>query len=163
MSALLLAITGAVNIKVTYDWEYHDEDVAPWKLLWHHIFILMNLLLLSIVLTTATVFLVYNVRKYFKERLKAEACRVMTINVFFTVANLTRGIAFIVTHCLPSQEEAYKNYTGRLIYCIGLNFWDVMPLSLIMTYHYQNFLTESSEESVSETTTEESSSPSASS
>jgi len=80
------------------------------------------------------------------------------------VANLTRGLTYVLTH--TKWPDAYKGYTGRLIYYIGFNFWDVIPLSLIMTYHYQHFLYESSEdaeESVSETTTEESSSPSASS
>jgi len=139
-----------------------EEDVKVWIEYWNQLYAPANLLLLSIALTTTTSFLVYNVRKYFKERLKAEACRVMTINIVYTVANLTRAVAYIMTRWV--FKNAPYLFWGRMTYYIGYNFWDVIPLSLIMIYHYKHFLSDTTSdetsERVSETTTEASSSPS---
>ena len=124
------------------------------------------LICLSISLCVASCFLVYNVKRYFKRGMKAEACRVQTINIVYTTAYITRAIMSVVEEILdfqPGNEEVDNvNVTPTvrfriyLCYAIGYLFWDVIPLTLIMSYHYQNFLTETTDSEDSSTSLAES-------
>jgi len=68
--------------------------------------------------------------KYFDRSLKGEVCRIKTIFLVFTVSYLTRAIAYFV---LPRVNESYL--AGNLIYDVGFNFWDVIPLTTVMIFH----------------------------
>jgi len=97
-------------------------------------------------LCVASGFLVYNAKRYFKKGLEAEACRVQTINIVFTTAYITRAImSFVAANYLEVGRSTFKEFAIFLTYCIGYLFWDVIPLTLIMRYHFQNFLTETAD------------------
>jgi len=99
-------------------------------------------------------------RRYFEHILKVESRRVQTIYILFTLTYLSRAAIYIVSHLkykqinttLPSVIE--YPFLVVLTYYIGYNFWDVMSISLIMIYHYQNFLTAPDEDEASEKTEE---------
>jgi len=89
--------------------------------------------------------------------MKAEACRVQTINIVYTTAYITRAIMSVVEETmlahtqvtmtdLEKQLRKTAKFRIYLAYNIGYLFWDVIPLTLIMSYHYQNFLTETETE-----------------
>jgi len=112
------------------------------------------LIYLASILFTASCCVVVTTRRYF-EHLKAEASRVKTINIVFTSAYLSRALVFFTFYI--GYPKKIGGYAYILAYVIGYNFWDTIPLCLIMTYHYSNFLTEratSENDSSEEATTE---------
>jgi len=116
------------------------EDQPEWEGIYFAIYTPLDLFLLSIALCISSIVLVVNVRRHFPVGLKDEACRVQTINIIFTVTYLTRAITFIATHYFFANSNAA--FSIPLTYYIGYIFWDVIPLILIMSYHYKNFMSE---------------------
>jgi len=144
VSALVLVIAEGINLASWPVFFADPEGYPVWIDWWDYFYTPSVLLFLSTSLCTASVYLVINVRSHFPVGLKAEACRVQTINIVFTVAYLTRALTFIVTDYInPYADPEFAEY---LTYYIGYNFWDVVPLTLIMSYHYQHFLSESTAE-----------------
>jgi len=89
---------------------------------------------LSIGLASASTYAIRNMRLYFDERLHGEILRIKIIFIVFTVAYVTRVVAFITTTILMAHEK-YFSFTCAIIYHIFWPFWDVVPLTLIMSYH----------------------------
>ena len=96
---------------------------------------------LSIGLTLACICLMLRMNKYFPRNLKDEACRIKTIFLVFAISYLTRVTVFFD---LPGSNVSYL--ASNLTYYIAYNFWDVIPLTLIMMYHYKCFPTGSSDD-----------------
>jgi len=97
--------------------------------------------------------------------MKAEAYRVQTINIVYTTAYITRAIMSVVEETMlaytPMTDVEKKlgtitEFRINLAYAIGYLFWDVIPLTLIMRYHYENFLTETTDSEDSSTSLAES-------
>ena len=86
--------------------------------------------LLSIGLTVACACLIVRMNKYFDRSLKDEVCRIKTIFLVFTVSYLTRATAYFV---LPRVNAS--NITEGLIFHVGFNFCDVIPLTIVMIFH----------------------------
>jgi len=104
------------------------------------------LITLSIALCTASIVLVYNVRRHFPVGLKEEARRVQTINVVFTVTYITRALTFVATHFF--FRKISHDFSIPLIYYLGYNIWDVFPLTLIMYYHHVHFAAQESRDTL---------------
>jgi len=141
VSSLPLIPLGVFRGKILLDLIFAPESLTDGKLYYYDIFPPTVFVLLSIGLTIACTCLMVRMNKYFPRNLKDEACRIKTIFLVFTVSYLTRATVFLV---LRRVEEAYV--TINLIFDVGYNFWDVIPLTLIMRYHYKCFPTGSSDD-----------------
>jgi len=78
------------------------------------------------------------------------------INIVFTTAYISRAIMCVVDEIRHRHKENEKRPNAKfgidLAYSIGYLFWDIIPLTLIMRYHFQNFLTEETADSEDSTT-----------
>ena len=133
MASLILAVGGAGFVwadTVEAAYTVEEGDFAVWYLSSYLISVLITL---SIALTTASCYLVVNARRYFGPVLKDESFRVQTIHIVYTSAYLTRALVYIIFLILDID---FFSFTGKLTYYVLYNIWDVLPLTLIMTYHY---------------------------
>jgi len=105
------------------------------------------LIALSIGLTTASCYLVVNARRDFGPVLKEESCRVQTIHIVYTSAYLTRALVYTIFVSIGIDVHSFPYL---MTYYVLYNIWDVVPLMLIMTYHYKNFLFQPSDDTSSE-------------
>jgi len=137
LSILLLLVAFGIEVKATYDMIEESYQVPAWEIDWITFFEPVTLITLSVFLCSASIYLVCIVKRY-PVGLKAEACRVQTIFIVFTVAYLTRAVTFAVVHFV--FEFSNPHFEISLIYYIGYNFWDVVPLTIIMIFHYRNFV-----------------------
>jgi len=101
--AVLIAAFGILNQMTLGDYLQNLENTNPghdtsWKVIFSISYVPVALFYLTIILFTASIYLVIITRRYFRAMLKAEACRVQTINIVFSSAYLTRAIAFFLTH-----------------------------------------------------------------
>ena len=86
-------------------------------------------------LTISVSVLLYNMKLYFPHHLKDEKRRVKTIFIVYTVAYFTRAVTYVLY-----VQFFYKDYfASHVVYLIMYFFWDIIPLSLIMWYHYISF------------------------
>jgi len=70
--------------------------------------------------------------KHFAKELQDEARRIKVIFLVLTISYLSRGV------CYPlANYEVIKH--KNLVYDVMYIFWDIIPLSLIMYYHFNNF------------------------
>jgi len=101
--------------------------------------------LLAIGLCVACTCLIIRMNKYFPRSLKDEGCRIKTIFLVFTISYLTKAVLSLV---LPIADyyDKISIFANQFTYEIGYNFWDVVPLTLIMMYHYKCFPTGSSDD-----------------
>jgi len=97
--------------------------------------------LLSIGLTVACTCLMVRMNKYYPRSFKNEGCRIKTIFLVFTISYLTRAAVYFVLLRVPLSP-----LTLTLIFDVGFLFWDIIPLTLIMMYHYKCFPTGSSDD-----------------
>ena len=106
--------------------------------------------LLAIGLCVACICLIIRMNKYFPRNLKDEGCRIKTIFLMFTISYLTRTVISLV---LPVALIFGKieEFAYGITYEICYNVWDVIPLTLIMMYHYKCFPTGSSDDEEGET------------
>jgi len=127
--------------KIRADLIFAQEKVTEGKRFFYNNFTPTIFSVLSIGLTVACICLMVRMNKYFPRSLKDEACRIKTIFLVFTFSYLTRATVFFV---LPRLDLSYL--AENLTLYIGFNFWDVIPLTLIMVYHYKCFPTGSSDD-----------------
>jgi len=80
----------------------------------------------------ASVYLLVNMHKHFEAQLKDEARRIRVIFLVLTVSYVSRAIVYILYNKGVIEHE-------WIVYLIMYNFWDILALSLIMVYHYNNF------------------------
>jgi len=90
------------------------------------------LILGSIGLTVSVVSLFKNINLYFERRLNEEAYKIKTIFIVFTVCWTTRAIARIAQLYLSEFET-------EVLYGVMYFVWDILPLGIIMVYHYQSY------------------------
>ena len=74
-------------------------------------------------------------KKYFSKNLRVEACRIKTIFVIYSLTYVTRGIIYVLHKRV--YDQLWRIMT--LTYFVMFNIWDVLPLSLIMAFHYTCF------------------------
>ena len=70
---------------------------------------------------------------YFDERLQGEIRRIRITFIVFTVAYMSRVVVFIVYNIFERHEKVGP-FSAAVIYYIGWFCWDVIPLTLIMSY-----------------------------
>jgi len=61
----------------------------------------------------------------------AEAARVRTIFLVFVFMYISRAVLYVIQAIIIDDV-----LNTVLIYYVFYNFWDVVPLTLIMHYHY---------------------------
>jgi len=119
---------------VTYaSQKQQDEDAPRWIKVFYKLFLPTVFSMLTIGLGSASTYAVRNMRLYFDERLHGEITRIRTTFVTLTVAYMSRVICFIAVQILLSYGKPLS-FTIAVIYYIGWFFWDVVPLTLIMSY-----------------------------
>ena len=121
------------------------EYSTKWKIYFGILFPPIIMTLLSIGLCVACICLIKRMNKFFPRHLKDEGCRIKAIFLVFTISYLTRAVLSLV---LPVAAQLGKItwFASQLTYGICYNFWDVIPLTLIMMYHYECFPTGSSDD-----------------
>jgi len=97
--------------------------------------VLTELFSITVGLTISVSVLLYNMKLFFPHVLKDEKRRVKTIFLVYTTAYFTRAVIFLVYN-----EWLCDNYVeSYIMYYTLYIFWDILPLSLIMWYHYISF------------------------
>jgi len=86
----------------------------------------------SLGLCIASIDLLVNMHKHFAKELQDEARRIKVIFLVLTVSYVSRAVIYILT-----LVGVIKHFT--LVYYVMYIFWDIIPLSLIMYYHFNNF------------------------
>jgi len=91
---------------------------------------------LSIGLTSSVIYLLLQIKHHFNRQvLVTEEGRVKTICLVFTLAYVTRSVHLLLFGLLVDMHDQYRFPVFNIYYFIFLNFWDVLPLTLIMSYH----------------------------
>jgi len=129
--SLPLLPLGVFNGKILADISLAPQRLTRARLIFYNYFPPTIFSVLSIGLTVACTCLMVRMYKYFPQNLKDEACRIKTIFLVFTVTYLTRATAIFV---IPRLHVSYL--AENLIFDLGDIFWEVLPLTLIMVYHY---------------------------
>jgi len=139
--SLPLIPLGVLQGKIAVDLSYFPETVAARTRLYFYYFPPTIFTVLSIGLTVACACLIVRMKKYFPRNLKDEGSRIKAIFLVFTISYLTRALVYFIL------ERGLVSYLAfNLIFDVGFNFWDVIPLTLIMMYHYKCFPTGSSDD-----------------
>jgi len=89
---------------------------------------------LAIGLTIACTYLIVMMKKYLHKSFKSEVCRIQTIFLVFTVSYLTRAVIYYVLD-LPNVHPNLTDFAYDYTIMVGFNFWDVIPLTLVMVFH----------------------------
>lgn len=71
---------------------------------------------------------------YFDERIQGEIKRIRTIFVVFTATYMSRVVIFIV-YLFADKNEKFGSFGVAIIYYVGWFCWEVIPLTLVMSYH----------------------------
>jgi len=83
-------------------------------------------------LLTSYIYLAWNIKLYFAKELQDEGNRIKGIFVFFSLSYISRGTVFLLVQIDAIEHVAVVYYTMYF-------FWDVLPLCLIMRFHYKCF------------------------
>ena len=108
-------------------------DAPRWMLAYYELDVPIMFSLLSVGLALASCSAIRNKRLYFDERLQGEIHRIRTTLIVFTVAYMTRAVVYTVYHILIHHGKSGP-LTSAIIYYVGWICWDVIPLTLIMSY-----------------------------
>ena len=139
--ATFLLIAIGINLIYSFRWpDWSDKEIPPSIIRFYYYYTPCVLTSLSVLLTISTIYLLVLVNRHFKQVLKAEACKVRTIYVVFTIAYISRAITSLIFSLKP--PHSMNEFTHGMTYLVMYNFWDVLPLSLIMSYHYSGFKTD---------------------
>jgi len=109
------------------------DKVPNWQVVFKKSFTPIVFTLLTIGLSVTCAFLMFRMRKYFDKSLAEEVCRIKTIFVVFTIGYFSRAVTFAVLEIYDSKNIPYL--VEQLTWFIGFNFWDVIPLTMIMVFH----------------------------
>jgi len=109
-----------------------QEDIKKWCLLVTDIIIPFDYFSISLGLCIASIDLLVNMHKHFAKELQDEARRIKVIFLVLTVSYVSRAVVYILVHV-----GVIKDFL--LVYLVMYIFWDIIPLSLIMYYHFSNF------------------------
>ena len=136
------AFFSAVGIFHTINKVYADPVIAQDPANWHHVVDVTifpcELLLISISLVSAYLYLSYNIEQHFAKELKNEGKKIKGIFVLISLAYISRGFVYLLM-----QFEVIEH--NLAVYHIMYLFWDVLPLSAIMIYHLKAFRVEEKE------------------
>jgi len=113
--------------------EKENPHAPDWIHLYYHTHIPTFFTLLSIGLASASYFAVRNMRLHFDERLHGEIRRIKITFIVSTAAYMSRVVAFVVYNVLANHEKIGL-FLAVVIYYIGWFCWDVIPLTVIMSY-----------------------------
>ena len=94
----------------------------------------MVLITVSILLALSFTILIIQMKRYFAAQMVDEARRIKTMYVCFTVSSISRAVVFLLC-----RHEVIKEYNQPKVYFSLYFFWDFIPLSLVMYYHYHCF------------------------
>jgi len=90
------------------------------------------LLSISLGLTVSVAYLFVQIHRHFNRQvMMAEAARVRTIFLVFILTYISRAIIYLI-----QMVYIKKPANTALVYYVFYNIWDVVPLMLIMHYHY---------------------------
>jgi len=97
------------------------------------------LTLLAIGLCVACTCLIIRMNNFLHRSLKDEVRRIRTIFLVFTISYVTRAILSLV---LPIAERYGKitDLAYKLTFLVGYNFWDVIPLTIVMVFHLKKII-----------------------
>jgi len=141
---------GVYQAKLGAYYAHEDKEPTGLKGFFYVCFPTIIMTLLAIGLCVACIRLIMRMNKFFPRNLKDEGCRIKTISLVFTISYITRAVLSLV---LPVAEHFGKisELASWLTFEVCYNFWDVVPLTLIMMYHYKCFPTGSSDDAEGET------------
>jgi len=136
---------GIYQATIGADFISTGEYATGWRLDFTLLFPPIILTLLAIGLCVACTCLILRMNKFFPVNLKIEGHRIKTIFLVFTVSYLTRAVLSLG---LPIAKlyDKISVFAFQFTYAVGYIFWDVIPLTLIMMYHYKCFPTGSSDD-----------------
>ena len=115
-----------------YDNTYIVPDPKQWHRILYYTIFPSELVLISISLTIAYCYLSVNIKEHFAEQLQDEGKRIRAIFVFFSLSYISRAVVYILS-------QVFKKKYEEAVYDVLYFFWDVLPLSLIMSFHYKCF------------------------
>jgi len=91
-----------------------------------------ELVLISIFLTSAYCYLSVNIKQHFAKELQDEGERIRAIFVFFSLSYISRAVVELLSGVKVIKHDF-------AVFHFMYFFWDVLPLSLIMRFHYKCF------------------------
>jgi len=109
-----------------------NEEPSKWRVTMMDTITPANYFSVSIGLVISAIYLLINIHMYFEKQLKDEARRIKVIFLVLTVSYVSRVVVYILT-----SARLIEHYW--IVYLVMYTFWDILPLSLIMFYHYNNF------------------------
>ena len=110
-------------------------DPAHWRKVVLATIIPFDYFSISIGLCIASINLLVKMNKHFSKKVKAEALRIKVIFLILTISYFSRGVLYIFNQC-RLLDHYFTMYFPLMI------FWDVIPLSMIMGYHFVAFRSE---------------------
>jgi len=108
-----------------------ESNLPDWIFIFFSVLVIGSYIALSIGLTVSVVILLKTVNKYFKEILEAEAKKIKMIYIVFTVTYVTRTITYLI----PWHSQSHVFFNDVVNYSM-FAVWDILPLGLIMRYHF---------------------------
>jgi len=113
-------------------------DPKQWNLIVHQTLFPVELILMSILLCSAYVYLSANIKKHFAKELAAEGKKIRAIFVLFAVSYISRATVYLLCLLNVIEHQLALSFVMQF-------FWDVLPLSSIMIYHLKAFRKEEKE------------------
>jgi len=98
----------------------------------------LQMVLVSISLATAYFYLSVNIQQHFARELQDEGKKIRAIFVLFSLSYISRGVVYLLGEFHIIKHE-------MAVFYVMYFFWDVLPLSAIMTYHWKSFRAEERE------------------
>ena len=117
-----------------------NNYVALWRRIIKKTLLAAEYFSVSIGLVISAIYLLINMHMYFEKQLQDESRRIKVIFLVLTVSYVSRGVLYIMTN----TTEVIEHET--IVYLAMYTFWDIIPLSLIMLYHYVAFEAEAKAE-----------------
>ena len=136
---LAAAFASALGIFDVYNTVRMDPVIFSEYKKWHDIVrntvFPLQMVLVSISLATAYCYLSVNIRQHFARELQDEGKKIRAIFVLFSVSYISRGVVYLLGEFHVIKHE-------MAVFYVMYFFWDVLPLSSIMTYHLKSFRAE---------------------
>jgi len=111
---------------------YMQEDAKRWPGVVDATIVSFDYFSISLGLCIASIDLLITMHKHFAKELQDETRRIKVIFLVLTISYISRGVCYLLV-----IFKVIKHI--EVVYLVMYVFWDIIPLSLIMYYHFNNF------------------------
>jgi len=124
-----------------YSLEKYYDTAPEWRFTVLATIIPFDYFSISLGLSIASVNLLVHMKRHFSKGLRAESRRIKVVFTVLTLSYISRATVYVLAR---PKFGIIDNY--RIVYNVMYTFWDIVPLSLIMVYHYRAFKTEDAQD-----------------